>query len=68
MIGWISFLHGINLPQHLEQSLRPGGCLEVVRRWQSDGRIGHVGFSTHGSTDLITAAIETGAFDYVNLH
>ena len=61
-------VHGINLPRHLEQTLRPGGCLEVVRRWQNEGRIGHVGFSTHGPTDLITEAIQTGAFDYVNLH
>ena len=25
-------IHGINLPAHLEQTIRPGGCLEVVRR------------------------------------
>jgi predicted aldo/keto reductase-like oxidoreductase len=61
-------IHGINLPRHIDQTLRPGGCMDVVRRWQKAGRIGHVGFSTHGPTDLITAAIKTGAFDYVNLH
>lgn len=61
-------IHGINLPEHLEQATGPGGCLEVVRRWQGAGRIGHVGFSTHGPTELIVAAIETKAFDYVNLH
>ena len=49
-------IHGINLPEHLEQTLRPGGCMEVVRRWQADGRIGHVGFSTHGPTDVIVAS------------
>ena len=61
-------IHGINLPEHLEQTLRPGGCMEVVRRWQEEGRIGHVGFSTHGSTALIAEACDSGAFDYVNLH
>ena len=61
-------IHGLNLPEHLEQTVRPGGCLDVVRRWQKDGRVGHVGFSTHGSTDLIVQAIETDQFDYVNLH
>jgi len=61
-------IHGINLPEHLEQTTRPGGCLQVVRRWQRQDRIGHVGFSTHGPTDVIVAAIETDAFDYVNLH
>ena len=61
-------IHGINLPEHLDQTLRPGGCMDVVRRWQADGRIGHVGFSTHGPTELITASCNSGAFDYVNLH
>ena len=61
-------IHGINLPEHLEQTLRIGGCLEVVKKWQRKGKIGHVGFSTHGSTDLIIQAIESNAFDYVNLH
>ena len=61
-------IHGINLPEHLHQTLRSGGCLDVVRRWQQDNRIGHVGFSTHGPTDLILAAIESDVFDYVNLH
>ncbi len=61
-------IHGLNLPEHLEQTIRPGGCLDVVRRWQRSGQIGHVGFSTHGPTDLIIKAIETDAFDYVNLH
>ena len=61
-------IHGINLQEHLEQTLRPGGCMEVVRRWQAEGRIGHVGFSTHGPTALIAEACDSGAFDYVNLH
>jgi predicted aldo/keto reductase-like oxidoreductase len=40
----------------------------VVRRWQAEGRVGSVGFSTHGPLDLILRAIESDAFDYVNLH
>ena len=61
-------IHGLNLPVHLEQTIRPGGCLEVVRRWQEKGQVGHVGFSTHASTELIVKAIKTNEFDYVNLH
>lgn len=61
-------IHGINRLDHLEQTLRPGGCMEVVRRWQREGRIDHVGFSTHGETSVIEAAINSDAFDYVNLH
>ena len=61
-------IHGLNLPEHLHQTIRPGGCLDVVRKWQANGRINHVGFSSHGSTELIVNAIETDQFDYVNLH
>ena len=35
---------------------------------KKDGRCRFVGFSTHAATRVILAAIETGAFDYVNLH
>jgi len=61
-------IHGLNLPEHLDQTLRPGGCLDVVRNWQKEGLIGHVGFSTHGSSELIVQAITSDVFDYVNLH
>lgn len=61
-------LHGINNAQLLEWSIRPGGCLDEARKLQREGRCRHVGFSTHATTDLILKAIETGGFDYVNLH
>ena len=61
-------VHGINLHEHLEQTVRPGGCLEVLRSWQADGAIGHIGFPTHGPLDLILDAIGTNVFDYVNVH
>jgi hypothetical protein len=61
-------IHGLNLPEHLEHTLRPGGCLEVARRWQAEGRVGSIGFSTHAPLELICEAIASDAFDYVNLH
>jgi predicted aldo/keto reductase-like oxidoreductase len=61
-------LHGINTAELLEQTLRPAGCLEVVRRWQAEGRIGHVGFSTHAPLPVILEAIASDAFAYINLH
>ncbi len=61
-------IHGLNLPEHLEQTLRPGGCMEVARRWQAEGRVGSVGFSTHAPPPLILEAIASDAFDYINLH
>ena len=64
-------LHGINTPEILEWCVRPGGCLDVARDLQKQGLVRHVGFSTHGSCEVIEAAINTeafGGFDYVNLH
>jgi predicted aldo/keto reductase-like oxidoreductase len=48
--------------------VKPGGCMEVIREYQQKGKIRFIGFSTHGMTPFITEAIETGLFDYVNLH
>ncbi len=61
-------LHGINNRQLLEWSLRPGGCLAEARKLQREGRVRHVGFSTHATTDVILEAVGSGEFDYVNLH
>ncbi|HIK33556.1 MAG TPA: aldo/keto reductase [Oscillatoriales cyanobacterium M59_W2019_021] len=61
-------LHGINTPEILEWSIRPGGCLDEARKWQQEGKVRFIGFSTHGPTEVIVSAIETGHFDYVNLH
>jgi predicted aldo/keto reductase-like oxidoreductase len=61
-------LHGINTDELLSDSVRPGGCLDVVRQLQKEGKVRFVGFSTHGPTDVIVRAIETNQFDYINLH
>ncbi len=64
-------IHGINTFEKLWWAVRPGGCLEIARRMQQAGQVGHVGFSTHGSLELIQTALrheQNGGFDYVNLH
>jgi predicted aldo/keto reductase-like oxidoreductase len=61
-------LHGINHRGFLDWSLRPGGCLDAARKLQERGLVRHVGFSTHATTDLILEAVNSGRFDYVNLH
>ncbi|MBD2499276.1 aldo/keto reductase [Anabaena azotica] len=61
-------LHGINNAELLEYSIRPGGCLDVARQLQAEGKVRFVGFSTHGPTDVIVQTINTNEFDYVNLH
>ncbi|WP_030006737.1 aldo/keto reductase [Picosynechococcus sp. NKBG042902] len=60
-------IHGINNEEIFKFTFERG-CLEVAQELQRAGRIRHIGFSTHGSTDLIVKTIETGAMDYVNLH
>ena len=61
-------LHGINNRELLDWSLKPGGCLEAARQLQREGRCRFIGFSTHATTDVILEAVNSGEFDYVNLH
>ena len=61
-------IHGLNNEEHLYQSIKEGGCVDVLKQFQKDGLIGHIGFSTHGNPTLIKRAIASNKFDYVNLH
>ena len=61
-------LHGINNRQTLDWSLQKDGCLAAARKLQREGRCRFIGFSTHATTDIILEAVNSGEFDYVNLH
>lgn len=61
-------IHGINNEETFQQAIRKGGCLEAARELRRQGRVRHIGFSTHGPCGLLVKAIETDQFDYVNLH
>jgi len=67
-------IHGINNEEKLDWSIRPGGCFEMADRLRREGRCRFIGFSTHGSVDIINRAIAYGdpvtgrGFDYLNLH
>ncbi len=61
-------LHGINNHQLLDWSLGPHGCLSAARQLQRSGRARFIGFSTHATTDIILEAVNTGEFDYLNVH
>ena len=67
-------IHGINNREKLDWSIREGGCFEMAQRLRREGRVRHIGFSTHGSVQVINDAIaytepKTGeGFDYLNLH
>lgn len=64
-------IHGINDYRSLWQVCRENGCLAAARSLQKEGKVGAVGFSGHGATDVIVEAIRhegDGGFDYLNLH
>ncbi|MBF2017906.1 MAG: aldo/keto reductase [Rivularia sp. T60_A2020_040] len=61
-------IHGLNTWEHLDWVLAENGCMQAVREAVSDGRVRHVGFSTHAPLEIILAAINTDFFEFVNLH
>ena len=62
--GW----HGLNNQELFEQSCKTGGAVETLLKLKEEGVIRHVGFSTHAPLEVIIRAIETGLFEFVNLH
>mgnify|MGYP003732413419 CR=1 FL=1 len=60
-------IHGINNAELLDKTLHRG-TLSACRKLQERGLVRHVGFSTHGPTDTLLAAVQTDEFSYVNLH
>jgi hypothetical protein len=61
-------VHGINTPEHLAAVQNPDGYMKAVHQAVKAGKIRHVGFSTHGSLEVILGAIQTNLFASVNLH
>ena len=60
-------VHGINLKQHLAWALAGPGA-EFMAWALGEKLVGQVGFSSHGSPELISAAISSGCFAFANLH
>lgn len=61
-------IHGINTWEHLAWITQSEGCLQVLQAAIEQRKIHHLGFSTHGSLELILATLETQLFEFVNLH
>jgi predicted aldo/keto reductase-like oxidoreductase len=61
-------LHGINTPELLDDCLRSGGCLDVAKTLQAQGKVRFIGFSTHAPLEVILTVIASNQFDYINLH
>ena len=60
--------HGINTMDLFEAACAKGGPVEELLKMKEEGILGHIGFSTHASLQVIIKAIETDLFDFVNLH
>jgi len=58
-------IHGLSDETTLEQAKI---CYPVLEQLKKEGRIRHIGFSTHAPPDLAIQAINTGLFEYINLH
>ncbi len=60
-------VHGLNRPEHLAWSLSGPGA-DLLAWARGEGLVGQVGFSSHGDTALIGAALESGHFGFCSLH
>lgn len=58
-------IHGINTQEHLDAAL---AGIAGIAKARSDGRVRHLGFSTHAPLKIILTAINTDLFEFVNLH
>ena len=62
--GW----HGMNNDEIMLQACKTGGPVEELLKMKEEGIVKHVGFSTHAPLNTIIKAIDTGLFEFVNLH
>lgn len=60
-------VHGINRSDHLSWATRGPGA-ELLAWALGEGLVAQVGFSSHGSTELIEAALASGQFRFCSLH
>lgn len=61
-------IHGINTWEHLQWITSENGCWSAIQSALDQGKIRHVGFSTHAPLEIILAAINTNLFEFINLH
>eukprot|EP00571_Detonula_confervacea_P012771 CAMPEP_0172300094 /NCGR_PEP_ID=MMETSP1058-20130122/2273_1 /TAXON_ID=83371 /ORGANISM="Detonula confervacea, Strain CCMP 353" /LENGTH=629 /DNA_ID=CAMNT_0013009785 /DNA_START=6 /DNA_END=1895 /DNA_ORIENTATION=+ len=64
-------VHGLNTDDHCEWLFNhgeKGNLIDAVRELKAEGKIRWMGFSTHAPAHVIKRAIESDAFDYLNMH
>jgi predicted aldo/keto reductase-like oxidoreductase len=60
-------VHGLNRPEHLDWASRGPGA-DLLAWALGEGLVGQVGFTSHGSRELIEAALDSGHFTACSLH
>lgn len=58
-------IHNLRFPEKYEEALAPGGALEALRQAQSQGMIGHTGFSCHRFLETMKEGINSGEFEVI---
>jgi predicted aldo/keto reductase-like oxidoreductase len=61
-------IHGLNTWEHLSWVESSIGCMKAVWQAMADGRVRHIGFSSHAPLEVILRAIATDQFEFINLH
>jgi len=71
-VGYIDLFafHCSSSPKNFHYIFNNGedSLMAFAKQLQREGKIKHIGFSTHGCGETITKLIDTKEFDFVNLH
>jgi hypothetical protein len=71
-LGYIDLFafHVVSKDDQVEWVLNedPDGIYAFIKDYQSQGKIKHIGFSTHGTAENIMKLIESNKFSFVNIH
>jgi uncharacterized protein len=60
----VVYLHNCDTQEDLDVLMKPGGLLDMARRFQAEGKARFIGFSGH-NTEVTRRAVESGAIDMV---
>lgn len=68
-VDLLSF-HCVSMDNQIDTVLdeSPDGLFAFIEGMKAEGKVRHIGFSTHGSAETILRMINSEKFDYVNIH
>ena len=71
-LGYIDLFsfHCVSTKEQVEWLLSDADdmCMATIKEYQKEGKIKHIGFSTHGTANNIMKLINSEKFSYVNIH